>query len=60
MPKTNKIPMRLMFMLINIPYLHACLVNPGYGTGSKPPGLNGLQRSTRQIAIIVPLIAPCL
>jgi hypothetical protein len=30
------------------------------GTGSKPPGLNGLQRKTRQVAIQLPLIAPNL
>lgn len=30
------------------------------GTGSYPPGLNGLHRKTRQIAIKLPLIAPYL
>jgi hypothetical protein len=30
------------------------------GTGSKPPGLNGLQRKTRQAAIQLPFIAPYL
>jgi hypothetical protein len=31
-----------------------------YATGSNPPGLNGLQRSTRQIAITPPFSTPYL
>ena len=40
--------------------VHYILITKVYGTGSKPPGLSGLQRNNRQTASAVPLIAPCL
>jgi len=39
---------------------HYNLKLKGHGTGSNPPGLNGLHRSTLQTAIKVPFITPYL